>query len=70
MHLARVRVAELAHLEVDDDKATQAAVKEDEVDTKPVIVDAKPPLAAKKRKIISQFQQKVRQVLNKRLLQI
>ena len=69
VHLPSVRVTELAHLEVNNDQAAQAAVKEDEIYTKPGVVDTKPGLAAEEGKIIAQLQEEVREVLDERLLQ-
>jgi len=70
VHLASIRVTEFAYLEVNNDQAAQAAVKEDEVDTKPGVVDTEPALATEERKIITQLQEEVREVLDKRFLQI
>jgi hypothetical protein len=44
-------------------------VKEDEVDTKPGIVDTKPSLAAKEGKIVAQLQEEIREVLDERFFQ-
>jgi hypothetical protein len=70
VHLPSVRVTELAYFEVDDDQTMQATVEENEVDTKPCVIDAKPALAAKKGKIIAQFQQKVGEAVDQRFLKL
>jgi hypothetical protein len=44
--MAGISVAELAHLEVDDDQTPQATVKEEEIDTKPGVIETKPLLSA------------------------
>jgi len=56
VHLARVRVSESAHFEVNDDQTAQTAMKENEVDAEPCIIQTQTPLTAKERKIIAQFQ--------------
>ena len=53
MHLPSVRIAESTDLEIDEDEGPQAAVEEDEVNTKPRVVDTKPALAAEEGKIIT-----------------
>ena len=70
VHLPCVRVTELTNLEVDDEQAAQATVKEDEVDTKPGVVDAKPTLATEERKIVAQLQEEICEMLDERLFQI
>ena len=45
-------------------------MKEDEVDTKPCVVDTKPALAAKEGKIITQLQEEVGETLDERVLEI
>jgi hypothetical protein len=39
VHLAGISVRELPELEVDDDKAAQQAMKEDEIDPVPLIIE-------------------------------
>ena len=70
MHLPSVRVAEFSDFEIHYQKATQAAMKEDEVDTKPGVVDAKPALATEKGKVIAQLQEEIGEVLDERPLQV
>jgi hypothetical protein len=54
VHLPRVSEAEFGRLEVNDDQATQPAMKEDEIDAKPVVIDAQTTLATKEGKVIAQ----------------
>jgi len=64
MHLARIRIAELSSLEVDDEQATQPSVEEHEINAEPCIVDAQSTLTAKKGEVVPQLQQEVRKVLD------
>ena len=70
VHLPRVRVTEFSDLQIPDQKGAQTTVKEDEVDTKPGVVDAKPALAAEESKIIAQLQKKVGEAVDERLFEI
>ncbi len=70
VHLPSIRATEFTNLEVRDHNGSQTTVKEDEVDAKPCVVDTKPALAAKEGKIVAQFQQKVGEALDERLLQV
>ena len=45
-------------------------MKEDRVDAKPIVVDAKPALTAKECEVIAQFQKEVGKMLDKRRLQV
>ena len=60
VHLPCVRVAELTYLEVHNYERSQTAMKENEVDTKPGVVDTKP----------AQFQKKVGEAMDERLFQV
>jgi hypothetical protein len=53
MHLARIRIAELSSLEVDDEQAKQPSVEEHEINAEPSIVDAQSTLTAKKGEVPS-----------------
>jgi hypothetical protein len=64
MHLARIRIAELSSLEVDDYQATQSSVEEHEINAEPSIVDAQSTLTAKKGEVIPQLQQEVGKILD------
>ena len=55
VHLPSVCIAELANFEVYDERTSQAAVKENEIDTEPSIVNTKPALAAHECKIVAQL---------------
>jgi hypothetical protein len=66
VHLPGIGIAELAHLEVDDDQTPQASVKEEEIDTKPSVIETKPLLSAKKSEVITQLQQKISEIVNER----
>jgi hypothetical protein len=70
VHLASVRIAELPNFEVRNKQAPQAAMKENEVNTEPIVVDAESTLAAKEGEIITQLQQEVSEVLNERRFQV
>src|SRR5882724_12478290 len=70
VHLPSVRITELPYLDVNDDQPVQTTVEENEVDTKPVVVDAKPALAAEESKIIAQLQKKVGETVDERLFEI
>ena len=70
MHLTGVRIAELPNLDVRNQQASQTAVKEDEINSEPIIVDPKATLAAEKRKVISQLQQEVGKVLYERFFHV
>lgn len=70
MHLAGVGVAELANLQVGQEQAPQAAMEENKIDAKPIVIEAKPPLATDKGEIVAQFQQKIGEMPDERLLQI
>jgi transposase len=59
VHLPCIRVIELTHLEVDNYKRSQTAMKENEVYTKPGVIDTKPALAAQEGEIVAQLQKKV-----------
>ena len=56
MHLSGICVAKLAHLKVDDNQTSQAAVEKEEIDTKPSVVDTKPLLTAKEGEVVAQLQ--------------
>jgi len=58
VHLAGIGVRELPELEVDDDKATQQAMKEDEIDPVLLVIEPQAPLAPHEREIISQLEEK------------
>ena len=70
VHLPRIGMAELPHLEVDDQQALQAAVKEQEVDTKPAVVQPQAALAAHEGEIVAQLQQKIGQMLDECVFQV
>lgn len=64
MHLPRVGVAELTSLEVNDDKALEAAMKKYQVNTEPAIAHTQPPLPADKGEVVTQFQQEIFQTVD------
>ena len=70
VHLSGIRIAETAHLQVDDDEAAQFAVKEKEIDPIPFPANAQPALAADESKIASQLEQEDFQMPEKRFLEI
>jgi hypothetical protein len=55
VHLPSVCVTESTDLQIRDQKSAQTTVKEDKVDTKPGVIDAKPAPAAEEGKIIAQL---------------
>ena len=70
IHLCRIGMAELSELEVDDDQAAQPAVKEHQIDTIPLVANAKPPLPGHEREIVPKFQQERFEMLDQRLFQV
>ena len=64
VHLAGVRVAEPADLEVDDQQAAQPAVKEQQINAEPGVIQTQPALATDEGKIVAQLRQKVGQMLD------
>jgi hypothetical protein len=70
MHLAGVGVAEFSNLQVGQEQAPQPAMEENEIDAKPVVVEAEPTLTAHECKIIAQLQQEIGEVLDERSLQV
>jgi len=59
-----------AQLEVDDHQAAQPAVKEQEVDPVPFVIDPQPPLTDDEGEVTAQLHQERFQVLNERLFQV
>jgi hypothetical protein len=55
MHLSGICIAESAHFEIDDNQASKPAMKEEQIDPKPGIVDAKSLLPSQEREVVSQF---------------
>ena len=51
VHLAGVGVGELAALEIDDDKATEFAMKEEQIDAIPFVADTEAALPADESEI-------------------
>jgi hypothetical protein len=70
VHLPGIGIAELAHLEVNDDQASQAAVKQEEIDAKPGVVDTEPLLPTEKSEVVAQLQQKIGEIVDECLFKI
>jgi hypothetical protein len=64
VHRACIGIAELTHLEVDDNQTAQAAVEEEKIDTKPSVIQSKPLLPSEKSKVVAQLQQKIGEVVD------
>src|ERR1700704_584233 len=59
VHLTRIRMGELANLEIDHDQASQPPVKEQKVNPVPLGSDSQPLLSGYEGKIIAELQQKM-----------
>jgi hypothetical protein len=70
VHLAGIGVGELADLEVDDDQAAEATVKEEEVDSIPLVADAEAALAADEGELAAELEQEGLEVVDERFLQV
>jgi hypothetical protein len=70
MHLPRIRMRELSEFQIDDDQTSQATVEKNEVHAVPFVIDAQAALAADKRKVVPQLQQKALKVADQRFLDI
>jgi len=70
MHLACIGMAELADLQVDDQKAVKPAVEEQQIDTEPTVVQSQSPLPAHEGQVVAKFQEEVGQVLDQRVFEI
>ena len=55
--MADISGGELGELKGDEHEATQAAVKEHQVDAEPFVIDAQPLLAADEREIVAELEQ-------------
>ena len=62
VHLACIGVAELSDLEINDDQTFEQAMEEQQIDTKPVIIQPQTPLSSEKGKIVAKFYQKICQM--------
>jgi hypothetical protein len=63
-------MGKLAHFKINDDKTSQDSVEENNIDTEPLVTDAKAALPDNDCKISSQFKQESFQVLDECLFQI
>jgi len=70
VHLPGVRIAEFAHLEINHNQAPKTAVKEEQINAEPCVIDPEPLLPSEKRKIISKFNQEIGEMLDKRFFEI
>ena len=70
VHLPGIGVAEAADLQVNDHEASQAAVKEQQVNPVPLAADAQPSLAADEAEVVTQLQEEGLQVAYERILQV
>lgn len=64
VHLAHIGMGEAAELQVDDAQAAQAAVKQQQVNVVPGLVNAQAALSAHEGEVAAQFQQEVFQALD------
>lgn len=70
VHLARIGMGELADFQIDNYKATQFPVKEDQVHPIPFVTDAQPFLPADETEITPELQQEGFQVTDECLFEI
>ena len=70
VHLAGISVGELAALEIDDDKATEFAMKEEQIDPIPFVADTEPALAADKSEIAAELQKKSFEMQDERFFDV
>src|SRR5271157_2465464 len=68
--LRRVGMRELADLQVDDDKAAQAAVEEQQVNTIPLVADPQSLLTPHEGEVAAQFQQEVFELVDQGVFQV
>lgn len=54
MHLPGVGIAETPSLQIDNDQTTKTAVEEDEIHTKPYVIDAQSTLTSNECEFIAQ----------------
>lgn len=69
MHLAHLGMIKFGELQVDDNETTQAAMKKEKVHPKPALANAKPTLAAYKRKVATELKQKIFEPMDQRVFQ-
>ncbi|MDR6495660.1 hypothetical protein J2797_005584 [Paraburkholderia terricola] len=70
MHLPSVRIAEATNLEIDDNQASQPSMEKHQIDPEPRVVDPQAALPPDESKVVAEFQQEIRQMLDQRLLKI
>src|SRR6266581_2763910 len=70
MHLPRIGVRELANLQINDDKASQFAVKEEKIDAIPFAADSQSAFATDEGKVAAQLEQEVLKVPQERLFKV
>src|SRR5205823_3024788 len=70
VHLAGVSVGELAALKIDDDKATEFAMKEEQIDAIPFVADTEAALPADESEIPAELQKKSFEMQDERFFDI
>ena len=70
MHLTGIGVRELPNLQIDDDEASQFAVKEKEIDAIPFATNPQPALTTDESEVASKFEQETFQMPQERFLKI
>ena len=70
MHLPRIGVRELAHLQINDHKAPQFSVKEKEIDAIPFAADSQSALTTDESKISTELEQEVLEMPQERFFKI
>ena len=70
VHLAHVGVIEFGELQVDDNQAPQTAMKKQKIHPKPAFANAKPTLAAYKRRIAAELKQEIFEPADQRVFQL
>jgi hypothetical protein len=68
--LSRVGVREFSELQIYQDQGTKTTVKKQQINSVPLVADAKALLPGDECEIASEFKQKVFQMKDERLLQI
>src|SRR5207249_1240778 len=70
VHLADVASSDSVKFQIDQHEAAKPAVKKDEIDAEPLVIDAQPLLAADEGEIVPQLQQERFQMTDQRFFKI
>lgn len=69
-HSVLAGVAELSDLEVDNNQALEAVVKEQRIDADPAVIDAPTPWSADDSEVVAHLQEEVGQMHNQRFFEV